>query len=178
MCTCENQVSFRLIRPYIDQIFTLKQVLDHRHMFHELIISIFRDLKAAFDSVDRGVIWHCLSLIGESDIFISLIQRVHKNTWGRVPVWSDLTPEFTRKKVFSRFAPFHFLFLVLSFRRLQRWLCPYVKIVALGFAQTGICLTWKTRMTLWYQVKIKVSCEFSPIAWTIMSGCSWCFLHL
>ena len=58
----ENQAGFRPGRGCIDHIFTLRQILEHRHSFNRSTIVVFLDLKAAFDSVDRGTLWHCLSL--------------------------------------------------------------------------------------------------------------------
>uniref|UniRef100_A0A183B1X4 Reverse transcriptase domain-containing protein n=1 Tax=Echinostoma caproni TaxID=27848 RepID=A0A183B1X4_9TREM len=49
----ERQAGFQLGRGIIEQIFTLRQVLDMRHTHRRPTIAVFLDLKEAFDSVDR-----------------------------------------------------------------------------------------------------------------------------
>ncbi|TNN10329.1 polyprotein, partial [Schistosoma japonicum] len=48
--TRENQDGFRPGRGCVDHIFTLRQVLEHRHTFRRPTIVVFLDLKAEFDS--------------------------------------------------------------------------------------------------------------------------------
>ncbi|CAH8430348.1 unnamed protein product [Schistosoma haematobium] len=66
--TRENQAGFRPGRGCIDHIFTIHQVLEHRHTYRRPTMVVFLDLKAAFDSVDRETLWQCLSLKGEPPI--------------------------------------------------------------------------------------------------------------
>ena len=56
----EQQAGFRPGRGCIDHIFTLRQHLEHRNTFHRPTIVMFLDLKAAFDSVDREALFHCM----------------------------------------------------------------------------------------------------------------------
>ncbi|CAH8619115.1 unnamed protein product [Schistosoma guineensis] len=93
--TRENQAGFRPARDCIDQIFTLRQVLEHRHTFRRPTIVVFLDLKAAFDSVDRKVLWECLSLKGVPKKYINLIKALYSNTTGRVRAYGELSSELT-----------------------------------------------------------------------------------
>ncbi|MBM6549358.1 reverse transcriptase family protein, partial [Streptococcus dysgalactiae subsp. equisimilis] len=93
--TRENQAGFRPGRGCVDHIFTLRQILEHRHTFRRPTISVFLDLKAAFDSVDRTVLWRCLSVKGVPEKFISLIQSLYQNSRSRVRAYGELSPEFT-----------------------------------------------------------------------------------
>lgn len=57
----------------IDRIFTFRQTLGHGHTFHRHKINVFLELKAAFDSVIRAVLWYCLTIKNAPDKRISLI---------------------------------------------------------------------------------------------------------
>ncbi|VDO95660.1 unnamed protein product [Schistosoma margrebowiei] len=54
---------------------------------------VFLDIKAAFDSVDREVLWQCLSLKGVPKKYINLIQALYSNTTDRVRVYGELSSE-------------------------------------------------------------------------------------
>lgn len=54
-----------------DQIFNFQQILEHVHMFCRPTISVFFNLKAAFNSAVRAILWHCLSLRRNSFHFSS-----------------------------------------------------------------------------------------------------------
>lgn len=44
----------------IDQIFTFRQVLQHRYAFRRPTIVLILDIKAALNSVDCEVLWQCV----------------------------------------------------------------------------------------------------------------------
>lgn len=72
----ENQVGFRPGCECVDQIFTLQQILKHRHTFGSPTIIVVLDLRTEFDSVDRKVFWQCLSLKGVLKKYINLVQAI------------------------------------------------------------------------------------------------------
>lgn len=74
----------------MDQIFTLQQILGYRNTFRRPIIVVFLDLNAMFDSVDREVLWQCLSLRGVPDKCIILVRAPYLDTFGRVRVYDKL----------------------------------------------------------------------------------------
>lgn len=51
-CTREKQASFHPGRDNVDQIFNLRQTLEHKHIFCRPAISVFLHLTAMFDSVE------------------------------------------------------------------------------------------------------------------------------
>ena len=55
--TREEQAGFRPGRGCIDQIFTLRQLLEQRHIYRRPTVVVFLDIRAAFDSVDRTALW-------------------------------------------------------------------------------------------------------------------------
>ncbi|CAH8649174.1 unnamed protein product [Schistosoma margrebowiei] len=91
--TRENQAGFRPGRGCIYQIFTLRQVLEHRHTLRRPTMVVFLDFKTAFDSVHRKVLWQCLSLKGVPKKYINLIQDLYSNTTGRVRAYGELSSE-------------------------------------------------------------------------------------
>nr|CAX83711.1 endonuclease-reverse transcriptase [Schistosoma japonicum] len=92
--TRENQAGFRPGRGCIDHIFTIRQVLEHRHAYRRLTMVVFLDLKAAFDSVDREVLWQCLSLKGVPQKYINLVKALYSNTTSRVRAYGELSSDF------------------------------------------------------------------------------------
>ncbi|KAH9594332.1 Innexin inx2, variant 4 [Schistosoma haematobium] len=91
--TRENQAGFRPGRGCMDQIFTLRQVLEHRYTFRRPTMVVFLDLKAAFDSVDHEVLWQCLSLKGVPKKYINLVKALYSNTTGRARAYGELSSE-------------------------------------------------------------------------------------
>ncbi|CAH8430565.1 unnamed protein product [Schistosoma mattheei] len=113
--TRENQAGFRPGRGCIDQIFTLRQVLEHRHTFRRPTMVVFLDLKAAFDSIDREVLWQCLSLKGVPKKYINLIKALYSNTTGRVRAYGELSSELITSSGVRQgcpLSPFLFNFVV------------------------------------------------------------------
>lgn len=53
-CKRKNQTDFRADVGGVDPLFTLWKTLGHRHMFRRPVISVFLNMKAALDPVDRG----------------------------------------------------------------------------------------------------------------------------
>lgn len=62
--TRKNQAEFTPTRECIDQVFTFRQILEHRHSYHQPTIVVLLDSKAAFEFVDREALWQCLLLNG------------------------------------------------------------------------------------------------------------------
>lgn len=93
----ENAVGLRPGRGRIDQIVTLRQILVNRHIFRIPTNCVFIDLKMAFDSVHRAVLWHCLSFKDVPKKFISLIQSLHANSRSRVRAYGIVSLEFVTR---------------------------------------------------------------------------------
>jgi len=80
----EEQAGFRPGRGCIDQIFTLRQLLEHRHTYRRPTITVFLDIRAAFDSIDRSTLWNCLLKYGVPDKYIRILKALYKRTSGKV----------------------------------------------------------------------------------------------
>nr|CAH8851112.1 unnamed protein product [Trichobilharzia regenti] len=72
----EEQAGFRSGRGCIDQVFTLRQLLEHRHTYCRPTIVVFLDIRAAFDSLDRTVLWNCLLERGVPEKFVNILKTL------------------------------------------------------------------------------------------------------
>ena len=90
----EQQAGFRPGRGCIDQIFTLRQILEQRHVYRRPTILVFLDLKAAFDSVDRSALLNTLIQQGMPLKFVNIIRALYSQTTGRVRVYGELSKSF------------------------------------------------------------------------------------
>ncbi|CAH8587907.1 unnamed protein product [Schistosoma margrebowiei] len=69
-------------------------MLEHRHTYQRPTIVVFLDIRAAFDSLDRTVLWDCLLKKGVPEKFINILKALYKNTSGRVRAYNHLSPLF------------------------------------------------------------------------------------
>ncbi|KAH9596361.1 hypothetical protein MS3_00002065 [Schistosoma haematobium] len=90
----EDQSSFRPDRGCVDHIFTIRQVLEHRNAYQRPKMMVFVDLKAAFDSVDREVLWQCLSFKGIHQKCINLMKAPYSNTTSLLRAYGELSSAF------------------------------------------------------------------------------------
>ncbi|RTG89940.1 uncharacterized protein DC041_0008593 [Schistosoma bovis] len=67
---------------------------EHRHTYQRPTIVVFLDIRAAFDSLDRTVLWDCLLKKGVPEKFINILKALYKNTSGRVRAYNHLSPLF------------------------------------------------------------------------------------
>lgn len=56
-----NQTTFQPDWVCVDQIFLVRQILEHGDTFCRPKIHVFLALKAAFDSVNRSILWRCIT---------------------------------------------------------------------------------------------------------------------
>ncbi|CAH8470968.1 unnamed protein product [Schistosoma haematobium] len=113
--TRENQAGFRPGRGCIDHIFTIRQILKHRHTYRRPIMVVFLDLKAAFDSVDREILWQCLSLKIVPQKYINLVNALYSNTTSRVRAYGGLSSTFATSSGVRQgcpLSPFLFNFII------------------------------------------------------------------
>lgn len=76
----EEQAGFRSGRSCIDHIFTLRQILEHRHVYRRSTMVVL-DIGAAFDSTDRSAIWNCLLQNGVPEKLIRLLKELYNHIW-------------------------------------------------------------------------------------------------
>jgi hypothetical protein len=91
----ENQAGFRPGRGCVDQIFTLRQILETRHDFRQTTVVCFVDFKAAFDSVFREGLWSILRSEGVPTKLIQIIKALYRDTRCTVRVYNTISDSFT-----------------------------------------------------------------------------------
>ncbi|KAL9961749.1 hypothetical protein ACROYT_G030756 [Oculina patagonica] len=74
----EGQAGFRKERSCIDQIATLRNILERSLEWNSPVYATFVDCEKAFDSVDREVLWMLLRHYGIPEKNITLIQRTYE----------------------------------------------------------------------------------------------------
>jgi endonuclease/exonuclease/phosphatase family metal-dependent hydrolase len=95
--TRENQAGFRPGRGCIDQIFTLRQILELRHEFRQPTVVAFLDFTAAFDSVDRESIWSLLEGEGLPPKLKRMCAAMYAKTNCRIRAYGEDSQEFSTK---------------------------------------------------------------------------------
>lgn len=90
----EQQAGFRRGRGCIDNIFTLRQVLELRHVYRRPTIAVFLDFKGAFDSVDRYSLMNTLIMKGVPEKYVNILRALYAHTSGCVRVYGQLSNNF------------------------------------------------------------------------------------
>jgi exonuclease III len=90
----EEQAGFRPGRGCVDQIFAIRQLLEHRHAYRRPTIVVFLDIRAAFDSLDRTALWQCLVRFGMPEKYVNILKALYTQTSGRVRAYGKLSPSF------------------------------------------------------------------------------------
>jgi len=90
----ENQAGFRQGRGCIDQIFTLRLLIEKCLEFQIPAVSTFVDFKAAFDSVHRPSLWRILQEYGIPEKVINIIKSMYEGCMARVKVGEEPTDWF------------------------------------------------------------------------------------
>ena len=86
----EQQGGFRPGRGCVDQIFTLRQYMEHRHTYNRATIYVFIDLKAAFDSVDRLELLNLLLTQGVPAKYVNILESMYAHTSGKARAYGQL----------------------------------------------------------------------------------------
>ena len=90
-----NQGGFRPGRGCIDQIFTLRRLLEHRYKNQQPTTALFIDFKTAFDSIDRDALWNIMIADGIPPKLVRLIKAYYTATTARVRVLGADSPTFS-----------------------------------------------------------------------------------
>jgi hypothetical protein len=76
----ENQAGFRKGRSCLEQIFTLRNIIEQSSEYQREITINFIDLKKAFDSVHRLPLWKILKQYGIPDQDIEAFKALYKKS--------------------------------------------------------------------------------------------------
>ncbi|KAK2721728.1 hypothetical protein QYM36_003895 [Artemia franciscana] len=75
-----EQAGFMSDRSTIEQIFTIRQIVEKTTEFRQKAFIAFVDFRAAFDSVDRKALWQILRLTGLPEKCSRLLKALHHGT--------------------------------------------------------------------------------------------------
>jgi hypothetical protein len=90
-----EQAGFRPNRSYIDQINTLRIIIEQSLEFHSPLYLMFVDYKRVFDSINRECIWNALRERGLPNKFINLIKEGYNHFSCGVLHNGQLSEQFT-----------------------------------------------------------------------------------
>ena len=90
----ETQAGFRPGRGCVDQIFTLRHLLQHRHEFRRKTLVCFVDFSAAFDSIHRDSMYQIMDAIGIGRPLVRAIMSLYRRTTSKVKVYEECTDDF------------------------------------------------------------------------------------
>ncbi|XP_073848775.1 uncharacterized protein [Musca autumnalis] len=96
------QCGFRPGKSTIDQIFTLRQILEKTQEMQIDIFHLFVDYKAAFDSPLRSKVFHAMSEFGIPAKLIRLCKMTLTDTRSSVKIGKNLSEEFCTKRGFRQ----------------------------------------------------------------------------
>lgn len=94
----EGQAGFRKKRSTIDNIYILNHIVQKAKIEKRKVYSIFVDLKAAFDTVNREKLWKVMEEVGISEGLIERIKELYKETKSNVRTEEGNTEEFWTTK--------------------------------------------------------------------------------
>jgi sorting nexin-29 len=92
------QCGFRPGRSTVDQIFTLRQILEKAYENQIDTYHLFVDFKAAFDSPRRGRLYATMSELGIPAKLVRLCSMTLSNTISSVKVGNDLSETFSTRR--------------------------------------------------------------------------------
>ena len=79
------QGGFRERRSTLDQAAVLQQVMTTRYGGYPTLV-VFLDIKAAYDSVDRQLLWGCCTRMGIPDGVIKMLRGMFDHNISRVVI--------------------------------------------------------------------------------------------
>ena len=97
----ESQAGFRRQRSTLDNIYTLTHIIQreqNKEKDDKKIYALFIDLKAAFDNVDRDILWEILKKKDVDTKLIQRIERIYENTEVMVRAKDGVTRSFLVNK--------------------------------------------------------------------------------
>jgi len=97
----ENQATFKKGKSTLDNIFILNHLVqggEDMDRSEEKVYAFFADLRAAFDNVNRGILWRTLREKGVDDGLIRRIEMIYEETVVTVRMNQGISREFKTKE--------------------------------------------------------------------------------
>ena len=90
----EQQAGFRANRSTIEQIFSLRIVMEKYKQYNKPLHMCFIDIQKAYDSVNRDLLWKICKFYGLTDKIVNLLKMLHKNSKAKVRINGQLSDSF------------------------------------------------------------------------------------
>ena len=90
----ENQCGFRANRSCIDQVFTLRNILEQAYEWRQPIIINFIDFEKAFDSIDHDSLWQIIEIYGIPKKIINIVKEMYTHAQCMIKMENTLTQNF------------------------------------------------------------------------------------
>jgi hypothetical protein len=91
----DYRCGFRHNRSTTDQIFYIRQILEKKWEYNGTVHQLFIDIKKAYDSLRREVLYSILIEFGIPRKLIGLIKMCLNETYSRVHIGKNLSDKFT-----------------------------------------------------------------------------------
>ena len=92
--TRSTQGGFRPGRGCIDQLFTIRRILEHGDKFQQSTAACFIDFSTAFDSVNRESLWDIMIVDGVPSKLVRLAKAYYANTKACVRIGGEESNAF------------------------------------------------------------------------------------
>lgn len=91
----EEQAGFRMGRSTIDQIFTIRQIIEKYSAANKKVYHNFIDFRQAFDSIWQEGLWQALRFYGIPEKLVTLLEKLYSKSLSAVRVDGELTDWFS-----------------------------------------------------------------------------------
>ena len=76
----EEQGGFRKDRRGTDNLYIVKEIIEHARKSNKKYYVVFLDIEKAYDTVDRKVLWEIMRRIGIEKKIIRIMESLYENT--------------------------------------------------------------------------------------------------
>ena len=91
------QAGFRHCKSTIDQIYTLREILERRWEYNKDSVHIFFDFKQAYDSIHRETLWKVMAEFGIPFELIDLVKACYNETNAKIQIGGQQSDELQIK---------------------------------------------------------------------------------
>ena len=95
----DHECGFRRSRSSTDHVFCIRQILEHKWKYNEAVHQLFIDLKKAYDSIRREVLYNILIDFGIPMKLVRLIKMCLTETYRRVRLGKNVSDRFPKGMV-------------------------------------------------------------------------------
>ena len=106
----EHQAGFRSGRSCIEQIYTLRHIIQQSLEFQQDIYINFIDFKKAFDSIHRDSLWKISRSYGIPDKYINLFKLIYENSSCNIRTQTGVTDSFNIGQESGKAGFYHLFF--------------------------------------------------------------------